>query len=369
MILYYTSHRPSVVGQGKVIACPHGACRLAGFGEAHLCFTTEPLTGSGQWVFSADVPQNQIEKYEYTNETRAEKVRFFALPRALVQSLDLKQDTFEQVTGRPWNKWVITILDRRAGRRAVRGSWSLLWGSREGVVGAKVYRRTPEFMSIQVETTVDFDPETDYLVCEVHEEQEKAEGGVKETWRLETLAGITPQWALFPQAWQKWVWDRKVTNSAIRYILTHVPQVNEQVEYAMQKDSKHNKARAWRNVSDEVGRSLSRKLGAPIDLGKLAAHSWTAVAAMPHRIANRMSQHLPYAAWEPPMPQPIYQSPEESGRHLVANLYGVFPTHGPGVDHAPQDRPFTGREGELVEGPLDPFDTGQRAPASLLVRP
>ena len=370
MILYFTSSRDKILdGATKSSSCPLRVCASAGHTEPHLCFTTEPLPGMGQYVYSVDIPLALVDKYEYQNDFRQEKTRFFAIPLSLLEKYPITRDTFEQVTARPWNKWTIPVLDRRpvSGQQEMKGKWAILWASRPGVASAKVYRRTDGFfLSVEVTTTSDFDPESDYLVVENHEEMDRISGpGTKETFKLVSIAGPTPQWVIFPTEWQKWVWDRKVTNSAIDYILEHVPQVKTDVRYAMQKDSKQNKARSWRLVSDEVGRTLSAKLGEHIDLGKLAAHSWTSVAAMPHRIANRMSQHLPYAPWVPPLPQPEYASPEESGRYALANLYGPFPTHGPGVDHAPQERPYIHLEGELDRKDND-FRRGQSGAALAL---
>lgn len=371
MNLHFMSPRDEILG-GAIPSplCPSRICALTGHKEPHLCFTTEPLPGLGQYVYMVDIPAHLIEKYEYENEFREEKTRYFAIPLSLLKQYPVERNTFEQVTARPWNKWTVTVLDRRAvkGHGDSRGKWAVVWASRPGVASAKVYRRSDkDYLSIEVTATSDFDPEKDYLVVENHEEMDRISGpGTKETFKLVTIAGPTPQWVIFPSEWQKWVWDRQVTNSAIDYITSHAPHVKEDVRYAMQKDSKQNKARSWRIVADEVGRTLSAKLGERIDLGKLAGHSWTSVAAMPHRIANRMSQHLPYAPWVPPMPQPEYASPEESGRYALANLHGPYPTRGPGIDHAPQERPYTGREGELGKDDNSDFRSGQREPALAL---
>jgi hypothetical protein len=355
MLLYFTTPRDSLVDKGQVVTCPLRVCRTEGFTAPHLCFATEPIAGQGQYVHSVDIPETEVTPYEYQNDFRRERARFFAIPHALLAKYEARRETYESRTGTPWNRWVVPVLDRRpTGRGHSLGSWALVWMSRDGIAGARVERKREgqahqaQYLSIEVTATSEFDPERDYIVVEIHEESERQVGqGTKETWRLETVAGVTPRWAIFPTAWQNWVWDERVTNSAVRYLLTIAPHLQADVNYAMQKDSKHNKARAWRNVADEVARVVSRKLNTRVDLGKLAGHSWTAVAAMPHRIAMRLSQNLPDTPWVPPRPKPEYENPEESGRILLANLYGAYPKRGPGVDHAPQDRPYTGREGEL----------------------
>jgi hypothetical protein len=370
MILYLTSALEQLP-LGKASECAMKVCALAGHSEDHLCFTTEPLQGLGKHVYSLDIPLALVEQYEYTNEFRLEKTRYFALPTSLLRRHVPERSAYEEITARPWNRWVAVVLDKRPDEKhpEMKGKWAIVWASRKEAVSAKVYRKVDgQYLSIEITASSDFDPMVDYIVLENHEEMARPGGvGGKETWKLLSVAGVTPQWAIFPTAWQNWVWDKKVTRSATEYIVQHVPTVRSDINYAMQKGSKENKARSWRLVAEEVGRSLSNKLGVMVDLGKLAGHSWTAVAAMPHRIANRMSQNLPYAPWTPPLPQPEYANPDESGRYVLANLHGPYPTHGPGVDHAPQERPYTGREGELAKPDnQDSFNLGQRAPALAL---
>lgn len=352
MILYFTSHLPTLIDNGDIVArCELGDCRLQGFGS-HLCFSTKPISGMGNWVYSIDVPTAEVAQYQWDNDFRDTGEQYFALPYALVRAANPQRDGFEAITGRPWNSWIVPVLDRRTIQRGTNslGKWALVWMSHHGAATAKVHRKSPDntFLSLTVTTTKEFAPTKDYIVIEQHEESEQDFGErVKETWQLSTLAGCTPQWAVFPSAWRRWVWNEQVLQSAVAYIVAHVPQVRTEIEYALEKSSKANTARAWRMVAAEVGRELSRKLGDHIDLGKLAGHSWTAVAAMPHRIALRMSQHLPYEPWTPPLPKPEYENPDTSGRVLLASLYGVFPTHGPGVDHSPQERVYNRLQGEL----------------------
>ncbi len=354
MILYCTSNRPSLTDGKAFIPCVQEICRLSGFLDPHLCFVTEPLAGLGQYVYTVDVPEDAVTQYEYENEFRAEiQARYFALPLPTINMLAPTQQTYSSITGNEWNKWVVPVLDKRPNRATkLKGKWSVIWISKDGVVGAKVYRKSPDnmFLSLELQAGPEFNPERDYIVNEIHEEFDKDNGaGTKETWRLEVLAGAPPTWAIFPTAWQNWVFDKDVKTSAFDYIVRHAPQVKEWAETALNaRDSKHNKAREWRRVAEEVGRTLSRLTKDHVDLGKFAGHSWTAVEAIPHRIAMRMTQHLPQQqAWVPPYPKPEFQHPDESGRVLLANLYGAYPKHGPGVDHVTQDRPFQRLEGEL----------------------
>jgi len=82
-------------------------------------------------------------------------------------------------------------------------------------------------------------------------------------------------------------------------------------------------------------------------IGMLASNSWTAVTAMPLRLALRMSNHVP-EAWEPPMAKPENADPDSSGRVLLANSTGAFPTDGPGVGEKMANRYVMRREGELT---------------------
>lgn len=365
MILYLTSNRPSVVENGRVVApCPATVCRARGMTFPHLCFATEPLTGLGNFVYHAEVPVAVAEKYEYDNDFRTEgTVRCFALPHEVVVTLTLTRSTYEEITGNPWNHWTITVLDRRGTTPGLLGKWAVVWQSRDGIFSARVGHKTPEkYLSVEVTATQEFDPEKDYLVVENHEEYQKESGpGIKETWRLLTQAGITPQWVIFPSLWENWVWDDSVRNSAIDYLMRNIPECRQVIEFANRMESKSNVARSWRDVSDRLNLALSRKLGRNIYLGKFGSHSWTAVRAMPMRIAERVSSNIS-APWHPPRPKPVFQHPNDSGRVILANLYGAYPKHGPGVDHDPQDRPYIGEEGELKKS----FSPGQDVAAPAL---
>lgn len=233
--------------------------------------------------------------------------------------------------------------------------WGLLWESRPGLASALIASREqgrdgePNQLTIDVALSSDFDPTRDYLVLEKHWIRERAHGDGKETWELELLAGTAPRWMVFPWAWKNWVDNERVMLSALTFILQHVPTARDDVQYAVKCDSKHNKARAWRNVSQLIEGALSRKLHKEVVLGQLAGHSFTAVQAMPHRIAQRMGNWVD-GEWEPPIPRPEFEHPDKSGRSLLANHYGPYPREGPGVDHSTVDRPYMGGE-EWKAGP------------------
>lgn len=364
MILYFTTRRATLTEEGHLLDCPFHVCRMAGFTYPHLCFATAPLSGKGENVFTIDIPQAEIAQYEYQNEFRPATIRFFALPHALVQRYPITMGRYEEYVVTPWNQWVVPVLDRRADPATrLLGRWAVIWMSREGVATAKVFRRAGEqrqltYLSVEVQTTQYFDPEQDYIVVEHHKEQQRQEGSVKQTWELETLAGVTPEWAIFPTAWANWAWDKQITQSAVEYILRHVPQVTREVEEAQRTESKGETAWAWRQVADKIGRLLR------IDLGKLAGHSWTAVQAMPTRIASRLSGHVAGPPWVPPRPKPEYSDPDQSGRVVLANPYGPFPTRGPGVDYAPADRPL-GRLEDNEDPSTHPFSLPQSYARSL----
>lgn len=356
MILYLTSPQSSFEQVGPI--CEGSACALSDIlDRKHYCFSTEPLAGKGKFVYSIDIPQQEAEKYEYDNPFQDQRVRFFALPQSVVSNYKVERGSFDEITGRPWNEWIVPVLDRRAVRNPkMRGRWAIVWASREGIASARVHEKKldhdsgePIYIAVQIRTTSEFDPTKDYILVENHEEFTRLGGvGVKETWNLRTLAGVEPEWAVYPKAWQAFVANLRVRRSAINFILRIAPEVADDVRYAEQRISKFNKARAWRNVAEQVSKALTRRLKEPISLGKFAAHSWTQINAMPIRIAKRASQHLPEnKRWIPPIPEPVYVDPDRSGRYVLANLYGAYPTRGPGVDHAPQIRPYHHLEGEL----------------------
>ena len=354
--MYLTSPLPSF--EQIVPMCEGSACGLSDIQDKqHFCFSTEPLAGKGRFVYSIDIPSSLAEKYEYENPFQDRRVRFFALPQSVVSNYKVERGSFDEITGRPWNEWIVPVLDRRAVRNPkMRGRWAIVWASREGIASARVHEKKldhdsgePIYIAVQIRTTSEFDPAKDYILVENHEEFERLDGiGVKETWSLRTLAGVEPEWAVYPKAWQAFVANLRVRRSAINFILRIAPEVADDVRYAEQRISKFNKARAWRNVAEQVSKALTRRLKEPISLGKFAAHSWTQINAMPIRIAKRASQHLPEKKrWIPPIPEPVYVDPDRSGRYVLANLYGAYPTRGPGVDHAPQIRPYHHLEGEL----------------------
>lgn len=372
MILYLASPRSELMVNGG-IECPLNGCKQQGRTYPHLCLTTEPLAGFGEYLFSVDIPAELATEYEYKEEFLQDgRARFFAIPLPILAHFTLTRQRFEEVTGRPWNKWTVTVLDRRTTRHSkIRARWALIWLSREGVASAKVAGRVGDgedtmTLSVEITATSDFDPLTDYIVIEDHTEEEQSFfPEPKETWKLRTLAGQTPRWVSYPSLWKAWVWDKEVQQSAVDYLISVAPEVKPLITYAKERTERHEVTAAWRKVSDEVARVLSRRLRNKFDLGRLAGHSWTAVAAMPLRIANRLSENLPYQSWQPPKPRPDYEDPDKSGRVILANQYGPYPDRGPGVDHTPQSRPYEHREGETPEKKR-PFNVGQNAPAARL---
>jgi hypothetical protein len=345
MILYHTTSRPDLMESSS------------GSSPA-IVFATEPLSGLGPWVYSIDLPLTKVANYMLGNSAyRREGCSFYALPSQLVAESSPAREAYSDITGAAWNSFVVDVLDRRPkkGETDLLGTWALVWMSRDGVARARVAERADNLLSLTVDTTSEFNPERDYIVLEQHEEFSAPGGQHKETWRLFTVAGRTPQWQAFPTEWQDWVSNTDVASSAMKYLIEIAPSLTREIEYAHFLESKHNRARAWRDVADRLASLLSREQGRTVDLGKFAGHSWTAVMAIPLRIAMRVSQQTG-SEWVPPIPKPEFQHPDESGRVLLANNYGAFPTRGPGVDHSTQDRPYEKRGGEL-KGPPKPHFT------------
>jgi hypothetical protein len=347
MILYHTTQNADAFASAG--DRDHNTVARQWFDANHFTFAAEPLAGYGPYVYSIEVPTSVVEPFMFSNIHRRERASHYALPRQVVVDSQPTRETYHDLTGSAWNSFLVDVMDRRPrkGETDLVGMWSLVWISREGIAKARVAERKDDLLTLQIETTSEFDPTKDYVVLEEHEEFLAGRNEPpKETWALFTLAGQAPQWQIFPTAWQNWVSDASVAQSAIAYMMRMVPEVQRDIEYAQHLESKHNRARAWRNVADQMATLLSRQLRRSVDLGKFAGHSWTAVLAIPLRIAMRLGAYVG-EEWVPPLPKPEFQHPESSGRVLLANNYGAYPSRGPGVDHVPQDRPYEKRQSEL----------------------
>lgn len=370
MTLYFTSWKADLRGRLPNV-CPERGC---GQIHPHVCFASEPLPGQGQYVYRTEIPLAEVGKYEYRNDFRPSNVRYFALPLPLVLKHGLESDSYEALTGQPWNRWVIPVLDRRhKAKPNLRGTWTIVWASRAGIASVVDYEKIEEaaghvtYQSVEVVATEAFDPAKDYLVAEAHEEYSDPYRK-KETWNTRVVGGCTvPKWVIFPRRWTQYVRDHRVIASYVEFIRGIAPDTVEDMHYALRGGiHKSSALRAWWKVANEVGYALSRRFGTHIHLGKFNGRSWTQINAAPIRIAKRASQHLPpEERWVSPLPEPEYEDPRASGRYVLANPYGAHPTKGPGVDHEPQDRPYRQDiEGELEdEGENDlPFDDAAAEP-------
>lgn len=369
MILYFTHTAPTLPrgAQGTVV-CPDPACEATERLTSHLCFASAPLAGRGGHVFSIDVPEQDVQRYRYQSSLLFERdVQLYAIPGSVVETWvpQMTRTTYEAVTGNPWNRWIIPVLDKRKRYGAGNGFWGIVWMSRPGIAAAKVHRRNADYLSVEVTLTQDFDPTIDYLAVEEHEETERTFGppGVKETFALLMLAGKAANWITYPRLWKMWVESGDVQRSASQYLHRLFPELKEAIRFAETVAEKHNKVRAWRQVADAINTILTRDLRRNVYLGKFAGHSWTAVMAMPLRIAMRIGGHLRDDPWEPPIVKPERDEPD---RIALANLYGAYPQHGPGVDHDPLDRPHEKLEGELRNQGKPGFSERQPEPVAAL---
>lgn len=319
-------------GKRDVLArCTNVVCRFSGRTEEHISFASQPLAGQGGWVASIDVPAQDVEEYEFDNLFRPEEVKSYALPPKLVDNLPKRWSRFEDITGRPWNEWRISVSDREAGASS-GNAWALVWASRPGIVSAELAEQERSEHEEHVEVAlhadvVDFDPEADYLIVERHWTV-PTPGGPKDKWRLNLMAGVMPNWAVFPWAWSRWVYDDDVRKSALDFIVSLAPTVEGDIKYALSQETKANTARAWRIVADKVGRALGRQLG------PLQGESWTKVNAMPLTIASRVG------GWMPIKPRPEFEHPDESGRVLIASPEGAFPTRKYTFEESTRPRPI-----------------------------
>ncbi|NLK38111.1 MAG: hypothetical protein GX299_08515 [Epulopiscium sp.] len=215
------------------------------------------------------------------------------------------------------------VIENRGGHDGIAtgghyGSWARVWTSRQGVATyhvaeenhhiGKPGRMTPhkDYVAVEVSTTNMFNHEKDYILVEHKRSANPNLRGSSSRERYELLAGIMPAWASFPSAWQEWVQERAVQEAAADHIIAKVPETREAVRYARQKSSKGNIRRAWDDVrwlcSDAMGKEIDYPDG-----------SWTAVRAIPIRIAQKLG------GFRSPIPRPVWQKRDASCSFLLVS--------------------------------------------------
>jgi hypothetical protein len=329
---------------------------ILGNRKAYVVAASAPMACWGEWVFVLDISATEVTQYRVQNPLGPQdrSVEFFYIPVARAASV--VATPYKLLTGREWNETVVTVMDRRAKRpKDTSVEWSLLWGSRRDLAELLVIHTSPTLVQVSVRLAKDFDFSRDYLCVETHTERanERVVGGVKESWWLGHLAGFAPDWATFPPAWKTWVYDTEVQQSAEEYILDHVPEAALAFAEARGYTDKQNVISGWHVVKDIVDRELKRELGSDVTVGKLASNSWTALTAMPLRLAQRLGNYVT-DQWEPPMPKPDFADPETANRVLLANPTGTYPTYGQGVGERMADRYYMRREGEMMKTTTPP---------------
>lgn len=198
------------------------------------------------------------------------------------------------------------------------GAWARVWVSRPGVATAVVADERHSFvpgrlawhedyLAVRVCLTDAFDPARDYLLVE-HRCDAQPGVRVMRRERYELLAGVMPAWADFPARWREWV--DAVANDAVRYLYAWARARDRHdmvadLDYACRKRTKHGRWGAWLAVADAAG--------VPRDV--LPGGSWTAIMALPVRIAARLG-------WRSPVPRPRYEAASTSGRVLLAGPEG-----------------------------------------------
>jgi len=332
MLLYHASPTPGLDPRG----CVEKLCRARGFTEPHYCFTSMALAGMGSHLVAADVPLAEVKQYAYENVYRG--CTSYALPIAYAEQLLLQPAPWRG----HWNILRQAVMNRRHDLRT-KDRWAVVWGSRVDVATVKLLKWAPDHREVEIRLAADFDPAVDWVVAEEYVQKvQRFEERLKELWTLKVLAGGVPQWVSYPALWKDWVWNPDVRASALAYLQRVLPDIASDIRYAEQQELKHLVADAWQSVAEAASRTLSRKFENRIDLGSLPGHSWTAVAAMPLRIANRISDHLPYEPWLPPLPRPEFENPDFTGRIVLANETGTFPATGTGISgtRLPNADPF-----------------------------
>lgn len=210
-------------------------------------------------------------------------------------------------------RWYITLRDLHGhdgpANGGSYGARARVWASRPGIVSVETvehqHKQTPGRLSYHTEkeevrvalNLKEFDPERDWVAVEHAYRSQFRRGGT----RWQVLAGKPPANADFPAMWSQWVCDMEP--HAVEWLLQHHDQqIAESAEYAARKTAKQTKCSAWRDVAAAAG----------LDPDKIhRGDSWTAIRAMPIRIAERLG-------WRPPRPRPPYGSWDAVDKTLVA---------------------------------------------------
>lgn len=177
--------------------CTNAICRVSGFRDPHVCFTTMPLQGEGRWVHEVDLPEHIVAEFGYENKFRSENVKYYAVPLRIVDELPYTKYSFEELMGKKWNRFRVAMREEKDS------AWSLLWGSRASAATPSIVevQESPPRLVVGVTLAEDFDPTKDYIIQERHWETSDSRGRPNERWALNLVAGVMPQWGVFPTAW------------------------------------------------------------------------------------------------------------------------------------------------------------------------
>jgi hypothetical protein len=180
-----------------------------------------------------------------------------------------------------------------------------VFASREGIVTFEKVDDCVDMYAVKVSPTPKFNDGKDYVVIVINK------GG---RFEVRTVAGKAPRWASFPEQWATWVQNADVRCSSCEYITARVPACADSLTVASRKTGKQKCIDAWSKVAEECG----------LDVAKVRGNgTWTAVHAMPVRIAQALSgKSSRPERWEPTVPRPIYQEAAKSGRVLVCGPKG-----------------------------------------------
>lgn len=197
------------------------------------------------------------------------------------------------------------------------GDFAFIWASRPEIVEITVKEDRHEFnegrlnfhhdfIAVEIELTDAFDDDKDFVIVE-HKIERNPFVHTSGREKFELIAGKMPAWASFPEKWQEWVLE--VREDAVAF-LAHKFKNNSDIVDAVWsaegKASKSNIIWAWKEVAKLVESATNKELK-PI----LPTESWTAVDAMPIRIAQQIG-------WRPPVPRPKFQK-REGNAVLVAS--------------------------------------------------
>ncbi len=199
----------------------------------------------------------------------------------------------------------LVVIDDREGHDGIAtgghyGRWARVWASRPEAASVALVEHTetnsPGRLSYHsTRIVVEVAPSSlfrddlrDWIAVEHKRSANPYLSGDSSREAWEPLFGTLPACHAFPEAWKQWV--ERNQESAIAYLCAyHDTDIRERAQYAARKASKNRICRGWLDVAAAAGIPGDAVLPGP--------GTWTAVRAMPIRLARRLGWR---AATPPP---------------------------------------------------------------------